>query len=62
MQSAAVQAGEKIMQYGQSIADGEVSFGQIPRLLGEYRFNLLMEIFSTFSGYSITLSRMLLNH
>lgn len=31
--SIAVQSGEKIMQYGQSIDDGETSQGQIPRLL-----------------------------
>ncbi|KAL0425417.1 UNVERIFIED_CONTAM: THO complex subunit [Sesamum radiatum] len=31
--SAAVQSGEEIMQYGQSIADGETRHGQIPRLL-----------------------------
>ncbi|KAG5539248.1 hypothetical protein RHGRI_019716 [Rhododendron griersonianum] len=32
--SAAVQSGEKIMEYGQSIVDGDVAQGQIPRLLG----------------------------
>ncbi|GFY93501.1 nuclear matrix protein-like protein [Actinidia rufa] len=32
-QSAAVQSGERIMEYGQSIVDGEVARGQIPRLL-----------------------------
>ncbi|GAB4832144.1 suppressor of the transcriptional defect of hpr1 by overexpression [Ancistrocladus abbreviatus] len=31
--SCAVQSGEPIMQYGQSIADGETTQGQIPRLL-----------------------------
>ncbi|XP_071932067.1 THO complex subunit 1 [Coffea arabica] len=31
--SAAVQSGEKVMQYGQSVAEGENSPGQIPRLL-----------------------------
>ncbi|XP_057498117.1 THO complex subunit 1 isoform X2 [Actinidia eriantha] len=31
--SAAVQSGERIMEYGQSIVDGEVARGQIPRLL-----------------------------
>ncbi|XP_059652035.1 THO complex subunit 1 isoform X2 [Cornus florida] len=31
--SAAVQSGEKIMHYGQSIADEEITQGQIPRLL-----------------------------
>ncbi|THG17008.1 hypothetical protein TEA_026053 [Camellia sinensis var. sinensis] len=31
--SAAVQSGEKIMEYGQLIVDGEVTQGQIPRLL-----------------------------
>ncbi|XP_052176612.1 THO complex subunit 1 isoform X7 [Diospyros lotus] len=31
--SLAVQSGEKIMEYGQSIADGEANRGQIPRLL-----------------------------
>ncbi|KAG5539249.1 hypothetical protein RHGRI_019716 [Rhododendron griersonianum] len=31
--SAAVQSGEKIMEYGQSIVDGDVAQGQIPRLL-----------------------------
>ncbi|KAL6976434.1 suppressor of the transcriptional defect of hpr1 by overexpression [Sarracenia purpurea var. burkii] len=31
--SAAVQSGERIMEYGQSIVDGEVAQGQIPRLL-----------------------------
>lgn len=31
--SAAVQSGEKVMQYGQSVAEGESSPGQIPRLL-----------------------------
>uniref|UniRef100_A0A5B6YPV1 Putative THO complex subunit 1-like isoform X1 n=1 Tax=Davidia involucrata TaxID=16924 RepID=A0A5B6YPV1_DAVIN len=31
--SAAVESREKIMQYGQSIADGEITRGQIPRLL-----------------------------
>ncbi|KAK3025318.1 hypothetical protein RJ639_044449, partial [Escallonia herrerae] len=31
--SAAVQSGEEIMQYGQSVADGESTEGQIPRLL-----------------------------
>lgn len=31
--SVAVQSGEKIMQYGKSIADGENTQGQIPRLL-----------------------------
>ncbi|KAG9156229.1 hypothetical protein Leryth_022116 [Lithospermum erythrorhizon] len=31
--SAANQSGEKIMEYGQSIADGEIWQGQIPRLL-----------------------------
>ncbi|KAK6162709.1 hypothetical protein DH2020_002550 [Rehmannia glutinosa] len=32
--SAAVQSGEEIMQYGQSIADGDIRPGQVPRLLG----------------------------
>ncbi|KAK6119192.1 hypothetical protein DH2020_047066 [Rehmannia glutinosa] len=32
-QSAAVQSGEEIMQYGQSIADGDIRPGQVPRLL-----------------------------
>ncbi|KAI8546010.1 hypothetical protein RHMOL_Rhmol07G0082300 [Rhododendron molle] len=31
--SAAVQSGEKIMEYGQSIVDGDLAQGQIPRLL-----------------------------
>lgn len=31
--SAAVQSGEKIMEYGQSIVDGDATQGQIPRLL-----------------------------
>ncbi|KAM7472642.1 hypothetical protein LguiA_010825 [Lonicera macranthoides] len=31
--SAAVQSGEKIMQYGKSIAEDEITQGQIPRLL-----------------------------
>ncbi|KAL6495764.1 suppressor of the transcriptional defect of hpr1 by overexpression [Orobanche gracilis] len=31
--SAAVQSGDGIMQYGQSIADGDIRLGQIPRLL-----------------------------
>ncbi|CAH9118362.1 unnamed protein product [Cuscuta europaea] len=31
--SSAVQAGQKIMQYGQSIDDDETGYGQIPRLL-----------------------------
>ena len=34
MQSFAAKAGEPIMQYGQSIAEGENMRGQIPRLLG----------------------------
>ncbi|KAK9912601.1 hypothetical protein M0R45_036457 [Rubus argutus] len=32
--SSAVQSGEQIMQYGQSIDDGEATRGHIPRLLG----------------------------
>ena len=36
VQSAAVQSGERIMEYGQSIVDGEVARGQIPRLLGTF--------------------------
>ncbi|KAJ8431160.1 hypothetical protein Cgig2_026757 [Carnegiea gigantea] len=32
-QACAVQSGEPIMQYGQSIADGAIKQGQIPRLL-----------------------------
>nr|XP_016483759.1 PREDICTED: THO complex subunit 1-like [Nicotiana tabacum] len=32
-QAAAVQSGQKIMEYGMSIVDGESSQGQIPRLL-----------------------------
>ncbi|KAL0429461.1 UNVERIFIED_CONTAM: THO complex subunit [Sesamum radiatum] len=39
--SAAVQSGEEIMQYGQSIADGETRHGQIPRLLGECIFQVI---------------------
>lgn len=35
LQSAAVKSGEEIMQYGQSIDDGDTRPGQIPRLLGE---------------------------
>ncbi|CAA2970125.1 Hypothetical predicted protein [Olea europaea subsp. europaea] len=31
--SASIQSGEEIMQYGQSIADGDIHKGQIPRLL-----------------------------
>ncbi|EPS68583.1 hypothetical protein M569_06184, partial [Genlisea aurea] len=31
--SAAVQSGEHIMHYGQSVAEGEVRYGEIPRLL-----------------------------
>lgn len=34
VQSSAVQSGEPIMHYGQSIDDGETSQAQIPRLLG----------------------------
>jgi hypothetical protein len=34
VQSAAVQCGEKVMQYGQSIDANETSQGHIPRLLG----------------------------
>lgn len=33
-QSSAVQSGERMMKYGQSIDDGDNIRGQIPRLLG----------------------------
>lgn len=36
LQSSAVQSGENIMQYGQSISDEASSEGQIPRILGVY--------------------------
>ena len=35
VQSAAVQSGEKIMQFGQSIDASENTQGLIPRLLGQ---------------------------
>lgn len=34
VKSSAVQSGEPVMHYGQSIDDGETSQAQIPRLLG----------------------------
>lgn len=40
MQACAVQSREPIMQYGQSIADGDIKQGQIPRLLGMLLFML----------------------
>ncbi|XP_034704041.1 THO complex subunit 1-like [Vitis riparia] len=42
--SCAVQSGEKIMQYGQSIDDEEAIQSQIPRLLGLYMLLMFLLI------------------
>jgi THO complex subunit 1 len=45
VQSSAVQSGEQIMQYGQSIDDGETTQGHIPRLLGLYKVLLAKSLY-----------------
>ena len=45
LQSDAVQSGEAIMLFGQSIADEDARPGQIPRLLGECVFTFTSLLF-----------------
>lgn len=44
LQSSAVQSGENIMHYGQSISDEASSEGQIPRILGAYTSQVVVDI------------------